>query len=225
VPQWTQKKSKRSNGWRPLTLLLEFMIKDAHSLLLLMLKYLNKWVVESSYYSCCLVQQQGDLLWKHAGGDPRLFLLLLPLCDKAAYAFWMWLAWTSAGACMLMTLSRAQPLVARLQSVLVLAHDSFLKYVISLKLKSYLKSDASIFYIIMLHFYVQVCVVRLLWSPEGTLQKHPKSLNPPRQNLLHNEFENSQTSSLFHKQQAEHQRRQERVLQTTDTASLVIATI
>jgi hypothetical protein len=131
-------KSKRSKRWRPLTLLLEFMIKDARSLLLLMLKYLSKWVVESSYYSCCLVQQQGDLLRKHAGGNLRLFLLLLPLCDKADYAFWMCWHEQVVHACCLMTLSRAQPLVARLQSVLVLAHGSFLKYVISLKLKSYL---------------------------------------------------------------------------------------
>jgi hypothetical protein len=110
-----------------------------------------------------LVQQQGDLLRMHKG-NPWLFLLLLPLGDKTDYACWrMWWLWTPSGACSHAdddTL--ASPLVAHLQSVLVLAHNSFLKYVISLNLKSNLQSDACI-------FLCSISVVRLLWSPEWTL--------------------------------------------------------
>lgn len=130
-----------------------------------------------------LVQQHEDLLRKHEG-DPRLFLFLLPLCDKADYAlFWMWYECRTGGAvhaCWWHSLKRTcSSLAIRPSSCSRL----FPKIRDSLKLKSYLWSDACI-------FWSSVSVVRLVWSTEGTLQKHQKSLSPPRQNFLHNKFTN-----------------------------------
>jgi hypothetical protein len=107
-------------------------------------EYLSKWVMESSYYCWC--SSKGTCC-----GSTRV------IHDYFSYYYRLVIRLTMhvecGGGCEQVVArcmhadndTHSSPLVAHLQSVLVLAHNSFPKYVISLNLKSNLQSDACIF--------------------------------------------------------------------------------